>query len=148
MYYSRQNLRNLVISPRKVVFILDRWHVRGLEHGDGGKFKDFVISRVHEADKVKVEYSARIDTEWMQSVHLQFEINPALSVPLKEMLNLEWRLGPSGLRDIVVPRPCAMYVVRALCRQMFNGQTRWVPANGAAKQLVVEMLTRSIQIRQ
>ena len=167
-YSSRRGRQDRVISPYRLIFALDRWHVRGVSHEEGNPFKDFLLSRVATAEilapmsvkdtvsvsikraarKLQVEAMPRFvvkrDDEWERKVILVFVVNPDLGQHLEEMTRQEWNLEEQGNLEILVSRANALYVVRGMCRPMSNGQPRWIPGDNTTKGVAGEVAVRTL----
>jgi WYL domain len=166
-YLGRKGRRDLVISPHRLVYVLDRWHVRAVTHEIKNPFKDFVLSRIEDArvleplsgKEAAVDASSRRrrkldlksmpsfiykkDLEWHQIAALTFQLNPDLSNDLSAMTALEWKVQFGQLRSVQVPLPNAIYVVRGVCRPMSSGLPRWLPADAITTGFAEELRRRT-----
>ena len=167
-YSSRKGRQDRVVSPYRLVFALDRWHVRGVSHEEGNPFKDFVLSRISRAEiltllsvkatvadaikratrKTQLEVMPRFvskrDVDWENKVDLVFAVNPNLGQHLVDLTRQEWGLPDEGTLQIQVSAANAAYVVRGICRPMSGGQPRWVPADDTTRGISGKMNARTL----
>lgn len=73
---TRRLVRDL--SPHRLVFASNRYHVRGYCHVSS-EFRDFVLSRIIRANPSRTDWvSDKEDVDWHATVELQVMPNPAL----------------------------------------------------------------------
>lgn len=139
-YTGRTNTSDRVISPTQLVHVFNRYHLRAWDHEKRG-FRDFLLSRITEAQTAKERYTAPFDRDWQEKVVLEFVINPDLPVGLRAALATEWNLEVDGIRKVKCRKAHARYVVRRLTERTTAGARRWLPENEAARNICRDIET-------
>jgi hypothetical protein len=133
-YAGRKGASDRLISPVRLVLVLNRYHVRAWDHAKLG-YRDFVLSRIVEVRMSSEPYSAPYDKELGEKLRLDFRINPELPMSLRTALAAEWDLHDEDIRAISCSKAHARYIVRRLTETTAGGRRRWLPANEAASAI-------------
>lgn len=122
-----------IIEPHALVNNGLRWHVRAYDH-EHYDFRDFVLSRFTEADKLdlEAESSQNYDDDWMELITLKLEAHPALSDKQRLALSYDYNML-DGIIELQVRRSLVGY----LLQQMKVDTTSDFSLNPNAYQLIV-----------
>lgn len=131
-YAGRRAVREMVLSPTRLVHALGRYHVRALDHLDD-TFKDIVLSRVVAVHETAEERRSMQDREWERSVVLSFQLNPELEPEMRMSVANEWGIDGGGVHKIRCREALALYVVRRMTAPTISGRPRWRAFDAATR---------------
>lgn len=103
-----------IIEPHSLINTGLRWHVRAYNE-DSFDFRDFVLSRILEAEalKDKAESTADYDEDWTETITLELAPHPNLAP--KQQLNLLVDYSEDGKRiQLTIRRALLGYALRSL----------------------------------
>lgn len=122
-YYSIKSgvTETRIISPHSIVFDGVRWHVRAYcerrdSQGNGGGFKDFVLSRFHgeaEIEDFAPSHTRTDDTEWNHIVPVLIEPDARLDANRRKAIEMDYMMSQGQLTI-----PCRAALVKYLMQQL------------------------------
>ncbi len=117
VYQSEKRHTNRVISPNRMVFADNRYHLRAYCHADHF-YGDFVLSRILSVHMGSTNewVSGEGDDTWHSYETLRFTINPALPQAMRTALAHDYHIRTDGIYKIKSSSALSHYVARQMTR--------------------------------
>jgi hypothetical protein len=126
IYSSRNSgIKNYVLSPTSIFYILNRHHVRAYDH-DEKIYKDFHISRIKRIKFSKNEYISTIDEDFNKKIFLEFKINDSLPIHEKVSIAIEWDLEDKESFKIETKKCLEIYIKRKMSSENYYGKPKFI----------------------